>query len=408
MTRKHGRILSVSLILLALISAMIVPGTWAENTVDADEIVNTVTDASLVSSPFTDVVGEVEKSVVGINNYQLYRYQTGRGFSARGQYETVEQLAATGSGVVVFDKYILTNYHVIEDAGRLSVSVQDEQEELEATLAAYDSVQDLAVLYCPDLDCRAVPLGDSDSLQVGEWAICIGNPLSKELSGTITVGIVSALDREIESETTTDRYGLKTTNVNTMIQTDAAINSGNSGGGLFNVLGQLMGVPTMKYSGNSGGGASIEGIGLAIPINSAKPLIRQAIADSLTDEAVNMNADSEPALRGSVRLGVTVSTVSPENNMAVHEGRLPAGVMIAEVEKNSPADKAGLRADDVIVEADGEVITGVEALSGAIKAKKAGDTITIKAYRADNLDEAEKPGDITGEYVTFEIELFEF
>lgn len=409
MKRMHGRILSVVLIAVFLAAGALHADTQAENTVKAENVVNTTTDASRVVSPFTGVVGSVQKSVVGVNNYQTVGPARSRGFGIRGQDGFREQLAATGSGVVVYDGYILTNYHVVENASRLSVSVMGEEEEIEATLAVYDAGLDVAVLHAEKLDVPSVELGDSDMLQVGEWAICVGNPLSEELRGTITVGIVSALDRKITSYEKTDRYGLKTTYVNSMIQTDAAINSGNSGGGLFNVLGQLMGIPTMKYSGSNYSGATVEGIGLAIPINSAKPIIQTAIERQLTDEGMNLHADeNESGAAASVRLGVTVMTVNGSNNEAVYAGRLPEGVMIAKVEKGSPAEKSGLLINDVIVEADGNVISGAQALSGIISGKQAGDTLSIKVYRADNLDTAESVYDIKGEYMEFEIEMFAF
>ena len=228
----------------------------------ASEITDTTTDRSLVSSPFTDVIGKVQSSVVGVNNYQNYTYSSYNtpgfsgfggfgGFGGYGGYgnrstETVERLAATGSGVVVYDGLVVTNYHVVEDATRLTISVLDDENEYEGTLVNYDETKDIAVIYVPALKVDPVPLGDSDQLQVGEWAIVIGNPIMEELKGSVTVGIISALGREISSTSTTDKYGLKTKVVNSMIQTDAAINNGNSGGGLFNVLGQLMGIPSLK------------------------------------------------------------------------------------------------------------------------------------------------------------------
>lgn len=409
MTRMHGRILSIALIAVFLATGAVYANSTAENTVDAEKIVNTVTDTSLVESPFTGVVGSVQQSVVGINNYISYFASQGSGFGFGGRQEKREQLNATGSGVVVFDKYILTNYHVVENASRLTVSVMGAEEEIDATLAAYDETMDVAVLHADKLSVKPVPLGDSDQLQVGEWAICVGNPLSEELRGTITVGIISALDREIESYETTDRYGLKTTVSNSMIQTDAAINSGNSGGGLFNVLGQLMGVPTMKYTGSNFSGASVEGIGLAIPINNAKPIIQKAIGERLTDEGVNVNSEKQkPDAPKSIRLGVTVSEINSQNNEAVYFGRLPAGLMIAEVEKGSPAENGSLRMDDVIVEADGNVITSVQMLSGILSEKQEGDTLLVKVYRASNLSEAKTVYDIEGEYIELEIEMFAF
>ncbi|MBQ3080770.1 MAG: trypsin-like peptidase domain-containing protein [Clostridia bacterium] len=405
MKNKNGRRLSLALIALVLAIAVALPLTSAENTgqIDAKSIVNTTTDASLIETPFTSVIGEVQKSVVGVNNYQNYTYSAGHSFSPRRERKTTEQLAATGSGVAIYDEYVITNYHVVENASRLSVSVIGSDEEIEAKVAGYDEVIDIAILYVPSLDIPYVPLGDSNQLQVGEWAIAIGNPLAEELRGTVTVGIISALDREIESTTTTDKYGLKTNVTNRMIQTDAAINSGNSGGGLFNVLGQLMGIPTMKYSGNRYSGATVEGIGLAVPINSAKPLIEEVLTKGLTgdnESAVVKGDGQDSSVNDTPRLGVTVTTVNRTNNEAVYAGLLPNGVMILEVEEGSPAEKAGIQVNDVIVEADGIIIANQTELSAMIGDKNMGDEMQIKLYRAKGLAEANTLDDIKGgEYI---------
>ena len=143
---------------------------------------------------------------------------------------------------MVAKNYVLTNYHVVDGASSLKISVlkdgDDEPTLYDATVAASDANKDVAVLYVPDLPLEPVELGDSDQLVVGDWAICIGNPgngAGSVMTGTVTAGIISALDREIESDSeSVDRIGRKSTAVNTMIQTDTAINSGNSGGGMFN------------------------------------------------------------------------------------------------------------------------------------------------------------------------------
>ncbi|MBR3929265.1 MAG: trypsin-like peptidase domain-containing protein [Clostridia bacterium] len=258
MTRKQGRFVSAF-----LIAGFLAAGITMENS-PAERYEN----AAAYVGPFASAAHKASKSVVGINNYQE------------------DRLFSAGSGVVVFDQYILTNYHVIEGAQKLTVVFSGK--EIRATVCAYDSGLDAAVLYAKKLNADAALLGDSDMLKVGEWAICVGNPVSEELRTTFTLGIVSALDREIASHESQDRYGLKITRINTMIQTDAAINSGSSGGGLFNVLGQLMGIPTMKYTSSGSTGAPVEGISLAIPINSAKPLIERAIREKLTDENLNL------------------------------------------------------------------------------------------------------------------------
>ena len=403
MKRKTGRAISASLIALTLVTAMIFSFTMAEDNASlvANTVVNTQTDASLIQSPFAATIANVQMSVVGVNNYQNYTYSTNRRNSF-GTPNRVEQLAATGSGVTIYEGYVLTNAHVVEGASRLTVSVLGSDEELEARLMSSDASLDIAILKVENLNLPAVPLGDSDQLQVGEWAICIGNPLSEELRGTVTTGIISALDRQIKSTTTTDRYGLKTTVTNTMIQTDAAINNGNSGGGLFNTLGQLMGIPSMKISASS-----VEGIGLAIPINSAKPLILEVLTNSLsgadTTAAKTEEASEKP------RIGVSVSAINRNNNTAVNAGALPTGLMVASVEAGSPAERAGIQALDVIVEAEGAITTETSILTGIISAHSAGDTLHIKVYRAENLANAQTVSEIgSGKYIDFEIILTDF
>ena len=151
-----------------------------------------------------------------------------------------------------------------EDASSLLVTMTGDSGNTNgyaARLVAYDESLDIAIVYATGLDLPAVTLGDSDTLQVGDWAINIGNPLG--FTKTTTVGVVSALNRAIESESY-DKYGRKSTITNAMIQVDAAINSGNSGGGMFNVNGELMGIPTLKYTGSYYSGSTVEGIGIAV------------------------------------------------------------------------------------------------------------------------------------------------
>ena len=223
------------------------------------------------TSPFTAAITEVRDSVVGVSNYQQVTYGNydngfgsfffgfgyGYGNGREQEPETREQLASTGSGVVIGEGFVLTNYHVVEKAARLEVTVTDDAgktTQYAASLVAWDENLDAAIIYAPDCKLPAVTLGDSDKMLVGDWAICIGNPLG--FTKTTTVGIVSALNRGIESETY-DKYGRKETISNAMIQVDAAINSGNSGGGMFSVTGELMGIPTLKYTGSYYSGASV-------------------------------------------------------------------------------------------------------------------------------------------------------
>ena len=396
----------------------------------AASVVNTTTDQSKVTSPFIDVVKNVQGSVVGVNNYQNYTVNnyspyygfggfgfgfgggSGRGSNRSGS-ETTEKLTSTGSGVVVYDHVVLTNYHVVEDATRLTLSILNSDDEIAATVVAYDESLDVAVVYAPDLNLTPVALGDSDQLQVGEWSICIGNPLSDKLRGTVTVGIISALDRQINSTTTTDKYGLKRQVTNSMIQTDAAINSGNSGGGMFNVLGQLMGIPSMKISNNSyySSSATIEGIGLVIPINAAKPLIEEAITKVLTGDvtapAAEDNSTRVVSTGDKPLLGVTISPLNTSNDYRVYTGQLPAGMQVIEVVDGAPAAAAGIQVNDIIVEVDGVLADTATHVQQTLASHNFGDTISVKVYRAEGMDNAD--GEVgEGEYLDFDVNLFEF
>ena len=365
----------------------------------------------VVTSPFTEPVKQVRGSVVGVNNYQYVRY--GYGFGRGNSSEEVR--AASGSGVVIAEDYVLTNYHVVEGASSLKIAVMQENgsslTEYDATLAAYDSNLDLAVLRCPGLGLTPVTLGDSDTLQVGDWAICIGNPIGDQFFGTVTVDIVSALDRSISSRSF-DRYGRRSTVTNTMIQVDADINSGNSGGGMFSVTGELMGIPTLKYTGSVYIGAQVDGINMCIPINAAKPLIE----DALSGEPARQSADpqdasedngSGPSLIGKPRLGVTIASLNT-SSYAIMSGQIPNGVYVRSVDDNSPAAAAGIVAGDIIVEVDGTVITSVTQLQEIIGRHAAGDTIQVKVFHADGMaDAVEKGGEIPadGQYKTWDVVL---
>lgn len=372
------------------------------------------------TSPFTAAIAEVRDSVVGVSNYQKVSYGSygngsggfyfGFGYGyGRGQQqepETKEELASTGSGVVIGDGFVLTNYHVVEDASSLKVTVTDdsgETTEYAASLVTYDENLDAAILYAPECKLPAVTLGDSDKLLVGDWAICIGNPLG--FAKTTTVGVISALNRGIESEAY-DKYGRKETITNAMIQVDAAINSGNSGGGMFSVTGELMGIPTLKYTGSYYSGSSVEGIGMCIPINSVKPLINRVLSgeiEAIAPEATQAEATTSDDLRGKPRTGVSVANVNSSSRAAML-GQIPDGVFITEVEADGPADKAGLLAGDIIVEVDGTIITEVDQYKQIVAQCKEGDVLKIKVYRAEgllNLTANEDAPD--GEYVDVEL-----
>ena len=386
----------------------------ANPTVQAETVIHT--------SPFTAAIAQVRDSVVGVSNYQQVTYRNygsgledfffgfgyGGGSGRQQQPETREELASTGSGVVVGEGFILTNYHVVEDANRLQVTVTDDDgktDEYAATLVAWDETLDAAIIYAPKCKLPAVTLGDSDKMLVGDWAICIGNPLG--FTKTTTVGVVSALNRGIKSEAY-DKYGRKETITNAMIQVDAAINSGNSGGGMFSVTGELMGIPTLKYTGSYYSGASVEGIGMCIPVNAVKPLIESVLSGEVKavapDEAEQA---AEPAndLTGKPRLGVSIADVNASSR-AAQLGQIPDGVFITNVEENGPAAKAGLIAGDIIVDVNDTVITSATQLQSLVGQYTAGDVLKVKVYRVEGiLDMSANQDAPEGEYVDAEVTL---
>ncbi len=397
-------------------------------TLSVDSAANAESTTVIHTSPFTAAITQVRDSVVGVSNYQKVTYGNydngfGNGFGFgfgfgfgygygddrdRQKPETKEELASTGSGVVIGEGFVLTNYHVVEDADRLKVTVTDETgetTEFAASLVTWDETLDAAILYAPDCKLPAVTLGDSDKLLVGDWAICIGNPLG--FAKTTTVGVVSALNRGITSKTY-DKYGRRETITNAMIQVDAAINSGNSGGGMFSVTGELMGIPTLKYTGSYYSGASVEGIGMCIPVNAVKPLIQNVLSGkikAIAPEAEPAKTESTNDLTGKPRLGVTIADVNTSSR-AARLNQIPDGVFITEVEAGAPAEKAGLLAGDIIVDVNDTVITDVDQLISEVGQYKAGDTLKIKVYRAEGLLDLTANQDAPdGEYMDFEVTL---
>ncbi|MDY2808353.1 MAG: trypsin-like peptidase domain-containing protein [Oscillospiraceae bacterium] len=266
-------------------------------------------------------------------------------------YQT--QAAAAGSGFILSaDGYILTNYHVVEDSNSITVSLYDGTE-YDATLVGCDESNDIAVLKIDAEGLTPVVLGDSDNLNVGDQVVAIGNPLG-ELTFSLTTGVVSALNREVT---------LSSNVTMNLIQTDCAINSGNSGGALFNLYGEVVGITNAKYSSSSSSSeASIDNIGFAIPLNHVKNIVKSIIeTGSITKPYI----------------GVTVSSVSSE---AQGYG-LPTGAAVRSVEADSPAAKAGLKENDIITEVDGTAITSSTELVNYVGEKTPGDELTFKVYR---------------------------
>ena len=302
------------------------------------------------SSPFVAVADAVVPCVVGVSN----RANTYSIIS--GQTQLMEQ--ATGSGVVITTQgHVVTNYHVVEGASDVQVLWQGQY--LSAEIVGVDELTDLAVLrVTEDVSLPAVQMGDPAQVRAGDWAIVIGNPLGKQFADTVTVGVISALNRELEDSS-----------IVKMIQTDAAINSGNSGGGMFNTNGELIGIPSLKFSASSRGDvASIEGIAMAIPMDVVQPVVSSII---------QYGKVTRP------KLGISVITLRGSDEP--EEGLLPAGVYVNAVEPDSPADRAGIRKDDIIMKVDGERIMLHTDLTNHIAMRSAGETVTLTVYRIPGL-----------------------
>ena len=261
--------------------------------------------------------------------------------------------AAAGSGFILTeDGYILTNYHVVENSNSITVAMYN-GDTYDATLIGYDESNDVAVLKVDAQGLSPVVLGDSDNLNVGDSVVAIGNPLG-ELTFSLTAGLVSAKDREVT---------LSNSLTMDLIQTDCAINSGNSGGALFNLYGEVIGITNAKYSSSSASSeASIDNIGFAIPIDQVRSIFESIITNGYIVKPY---------------IGVTVSDVSAESQSY----GLPQGAAVRSVTENGPAAEAGLQESDIITTVNGEAITGSNDLVKLVKAASAGDTLELTVYR---------------------------
>ena len=274
--------------------------------------------------------------------------------------------------------HVVTNYHVIEGASDVQVLSQGRY--LKTEIVGYDELTDLAVLrVMEDIELPAVKMGDMSDVRVGDWAIVIGNPLGKQFADTVTVGVVSALNRELESSS-----------IVKMLQTDAAINSGNSGGGLFNTRGELIGIPSLKFSSNGKDDiASIEGIAMAIPVDVVQPIVNSII---------QYGKVTRP------KLGISVMTIRGSEKPTV--GLIPAGVYVSAVVPESTAERAGIKAHDIIIGMDGERIALHTDLTNRLAACSAGDVITLTIYRIPGLEKLTVQDEIpAGEELEIQITL---
>lgn len=306
--------------------------------VDKSSSSSSSNNASGTSLSYADIAKETMDSVVEI---QTETMSTNKLFA-----QAVE--SGAGSGVILSeDGYIVTNNHVIEGANTITVKTRDGKS-YNAKLIGTDSSTDLAVIKIDATGLKPAVLGNSSELQVGDTAIAIGNPLG-ELGGTVTTGIVSALDREVTIDNQTMH----------LLQANAAINPGNSGGGLFNDQGELIGIVNAKSSGSN-----IEGLGFAIPIDRAKDVIT-----SLIDNGY---------VKGRASLGVTLTTGTTNNPLSNESS---TQVYIIEVQEGSAAAKAGLQAGDQILKVDDTDVEEIADVKTAVNSHKAGETMNITILR---------------------------
>lgn len=273
-----------------------------------------------------------------------------------------------GSGIIIReDGYIVTNAHVVSEADGLVVQ-RNNGDSLEARVVGLDSQTDLAVIKVDATGLPAAVFGNSDQVKVGEKVIAIGNPQSMSFYGTVTQGIVSGLNRQVSA---TD--GRSVTNYTDLIQTDAAINQGNSGGALVNEYGQVIGINAAKAGSNG-----VEGLGFAIPSNDAKEVV---------DDLINVGH-----VTGRVLLGIRGSAV---NEVEAHNGQIPMGVRVASTTEGSDISKKGVIPGDIITKVDDKEITSVSDIQTALKGKKPGDTVKLEVYRAPLQNSGRKTGFFT-------------
>lgn len=331
------------------------------STVQTSTATGTTTNLVSLSNYSNTAVFAANKILPSIVGIQVTYKATSNSFFSLGSPTTTEA-TATGSGIIISDDgYIVTNNHVVDssssnssysyyslsDATSVKVKLYGSDETYDAKIVGKDSQTDLAVLKIEKTGLTAAEFADSDQAVVGEFAMAVGSPLG--LDTTVTTGIISAVNREVESDGT--KY--------VCIQTDAAINSGNSGGALVNSEGKVIGINTLKLSGSG-----VEGIGFAIPINSTLDVISQL-------------KDHSKVLRPYI--GIT--GLDLDNDTVKRYSLATLGVYVRSVQNFSPAEKAGLQAGDIIIKADDADIKTMDELTEIKNKHQIGDTMTLKINR---------------------------
>ena len=346
-------------------------GSTSENVsaVNAQHWIDLAARENAMSIP--DIVDKVTPATVGVASTFVRQGQTFSmwGFGSGETYE--QEVPATGTGIIMSeDGYIITNAHVIYDSSEqyhmgeaksvqivLNEDYYEGETTLDAQIIAYDVAEDIAVLKVNTTqDLTVAEFGNSDDLRVGELVVAIGNPLGFDLFGSVTTGIVSALNREVAINDSTMR----------LIQTDTAINAGNSGGPLINSYGQVIGINSSKISSSYYDEASVEGLCFAIPIKHASEVVNDLI--------------NYGYVTGKPLIGISGKPVTEEISQAYG---LPVGVYVQSVVQGSAADLAGVKVGDIIIAINDKAISDYDELNSEKDKYKAGDTITLTVTRGD-------------------------
>ena len=325
------------------------PGTSNANK-DAEQVASVVQPGNAVTGELTipQIATKCKPSAVGIEVTASNGFYTSSG---------------VGSGFIISkDGYIATNNHVVEGADTIKVLLDDKRE-FDAELIGRDSVTDLAVIKIEADDLPVAELGDSDNVKVGDLAVAIGTPAGIEFAGTVTDGIISAINRDVEI---TNNYG-QVVKTMTLIQTNATINPGNSGGPLINSKGQVIGINTLKLT------SRYEGIGFSIPINSAVKIFNQLIENGeVTDRDGSF-------VTGQGSIGITQYSEVTAREAEYYN--IPQGILVIQINRNSSAAAAGLRRGDIITSFCGTPVKTAEEINKEKNKYKAGDEVTISVFR---------------------------
>ncbi len=343
----------------------------ADDNVSRERVIKDITDSR--ENAITRTVGDVSKAVVGISVTEVREYRDPfaddpffRQFFGDRSYK--QEVQGLGSGFIISDDgYIITNDHVVGNASKVVVSMTD-GEHVEAEIIGKDSFTDIALLKINKTGLPYIKLGNSDDAIIGEWVVALGNPFGLfevNQKPTVTVGVISAAGMKLNSNE--NRF------YRNMLQTDAAINSGNSGGPLVNSIGEVIGMNTLIYTGNSMAGGNI-GLGFAIPINKVKKIVDRIKKDG----KIERNYD----------IGLRLQTVDKNIAQYFKLKEYVTGAIVVSVDKNSAAEKEGLKQEDIILAVNGEKIGSDADFWGIIVDMNLGDKIKLKILR--NGEESEK------------------